>query len=109
MNTYLLLVSLLLGPASSQEPVTPTQFEIAEIDECHREVTNIDSIVLDNVTLINGLLGYKVQFWGKPFGTPILWGETGVLLGTTLGYNPFLNTVTFNAGQLVFLFDDCSE
>lgn len=101
---YLILVSLLLGNASSKLYNVANQFDQVCVTEdcCAYDMVNNDSIVLQNVPLLFGALGYRVEWWviGKV-------SESSVLLGSTLGYNPFLNTVTFGAGQLTFHFDQC--
>lgn len=73
---------------------------------CTSTLINTDSVVLDNVTLLNGLLGFRVE-WdvqaGQPPCTTVEIGQTNVLLTSALSYNPFNSTVTFDPGDLVFV------
>lgn len=107
---FLILVSLLLGNASSKYYFEPDAiFDYESLNECTYTLTNNDSIVLHDVTLINGVLGYRVEYWVTgPFGgtNKRKVAETSTLLGTTLGYNPFANTATFQVGQLAFTVTD---
>lgn len=101
---YLVLIAVLSGgSASSLEYVSLTQFELVSETECETVIQNIDSVVLDNVTLLNGLLGYRVDW----FTYGVKRGESSVLLGATLGYNVFAQTVTFDPGDLDITFNTC--
>lgn len=103
MPAYLLLVSLLLGPSSSYEPINPNNW-IEEQTECETTLTNPDSVVFDNVTIAGGLLGFRIEYL---FPQCCKQSQTATLVTTQLGYNPFLQTATFNPGALVFKFDTC--
>jgi hypothetical protein len=109
-NAYLILVSILSGgAASSHEPSHYQMWQEESSTECTYTYSNIDSVVFDNVTLVNGLLGFKVEAYATNPFTCIesKQAETNTFLTATLGYNLFLNTVTFDPGDLVFTVDTC--
>jgi hypothetical protein len=103
---YLILVGLLGGSASSKEYIDPaTIFDVVDA-ECSQTFTNNDSVVLHNVTIVNGLVSLRVEYW-RNIGTWIKLAQTSSFLASTLAYNPLTQTVVFNAGQLVFTVNTC--
>src|SRR5262245_8776179 len=112
---YIVLIALLLGNnASSNEYLSSTDIDTSwereDIDECLYTMTNTDTVVLDNVTVLNGVLGFRVDWYTvSGFFGYVKVAETITLTLSLLGYNAFDNTATFNAGQLVFEFPNCEE
>ena len=104
----MVVVALLSGgAASSRETFNPDLWDVDE-QECTQTYTNNDSIVFDNVTLVNGLLGFRVDWFNDNLVCDqFLVAQTGTLLTATLGYNIFANTATFDPGDLTFVVDTC--
>lgn len=107
----MLLVSVLSGgAASSREYFAEDKWDVV-YDQCSQTYTNNDSIVFDNVSLVNGLLGFRVDWMSNVSincSTHKI-AETGVLLSSALGYNLFTGTATFDPGDLTLVIDTCPD